>query len=256
MRSDSSSCTTQSDSGFVNRRLRPVRGSRRLSVLFQTQRPTYFSLSSRRLTEPFAVPLEADHCLRLEQEGSVLTHDRLREDRPLSDEEVLRYLAHSRLTEQRAAEEIELQLRIFEDDPEVGKAIRMIADDEVNHLSFCHEELLRFAAQGHAGTIRRMLPRYGLAEIRVYREVSAAFVRRMAAPVAAVEAGGPPLRRTRHLRRRAGMDLAAHDSASPPERPNALGEHAGPRTGIARSLTTTGGSAASEAGSPARRERM
>ena len=39
MRSDSSSCTTHSDSGFVNRRLRPVRGSRRLSVLFQTQRP-------------------------------------------------------------------------------------------------------------------------------------------------------------------------------------------------------------------------
>jgi hypothetical protein len=57
MRSDSSCCTTQSDSGFVNRRLRPVCGSRRLSVLFQTQRP-YFSLSSRRLTvagdQPFA----------------------------------------------------------------------------------------------------------------------------------------------------------------------------------------------------------
>ena len=58
MRSASSSCTTHSDSGFVNRRRRPVRGSRRLSVLFHTQRPTYFSLSRILLTvagdQPFA----------------------------------------------------------------------------------------------------------------------------------------------------------------------------------------------------------
>ncbi len=66
MRSDSSSCTTQSDSGFVNRRLRPVRGSRRLSVLFQTQRPTYFSLSSSRLNvagdHPFAKRIRPGTC--------------------------------------------------------------------------------------------------------------------------------------------------------------------------------------------------
>jgi hypothetical protein len=58
MRSASSSCTTHSDSGFVNRRRRPVRGSRRLSVLFHTQRAMYFSLSRIRLTvagdQPFA----------------------------------------------------------------------------------------------------------------------------------------------------------------------------------------------------------
>ncbi|MDH3208637.1 MAG: hypothetical protein OEO79_18710 [Gemmatimonadota bacterium] len=47
-----------SDFGFGNLRRLPVRGSRRVAVLFQTQRPTYFSLSSIRLTvagdQPFA----------------------------------------------------------------------------------------------------------------------------------------------------------------------------------------------------------
>jgi len=50
IRRDSSFCVTHSDSGFANRRRRPVLGSRRLSVLVHVQRPTYFSLSSRRLT--------------------------------------------------------------------------------------------------------------------------------------------------------------------------------------------------------------
>ncbi len=49
MRSDSSSCVIQSDSGFGNCRRRPVRGSRRASCLFHTQRPMYFSLSKSRL---------------------------------------------------------------------------------------------------------------------------------------------------------------------------------------------------------------
>ena len=55
----------------------------------------------------------------------------------------------------------------------------MIADDEDNHLAYCHEELLRLARAGprprHPATLRAC----ALAEIRVYREVSLAVMDHM-----------------------------------------------------------------------------
>jgi len=141
----------------------------------------FLGLLKKRGLGPVPVPDDIDYTMLLERAGIGLSHARLREDRPLDDGELLAYLVHSRVTEQRAAEEVATQMRVFADDPEVGKAIRMIADDEVNHLSFCHEELLRLAARGHGDRIRRMLKRYALAEIAIYRQVSEGVVRRMAA---------------------------------------------------------------------------
>ena len=134
----------------------------------------------RRQLEAIAVPAEADYCMRLERAGIGLAHDRLREDRPLSDEEILKYLVHSRVTEQRAFEEIHQQEAIFRGDPELGKAVAMVAADEVNHLAYCHEELLRFERAGHGPLIRRMLAEYAAVEIRTYRDVSVAVMMRMA----------------------------------------------------------------------------
>jgi len=37
---------------------------------------------------------------------------------------------------------------------DISRAIKMISDDEDNHLAYCHEELLRLASAGHADTIR------------------------------------------------------------------------------------------------------
>jgi hypothetical protein len=134
----------------------------------------FTALLRKRHLEPAPVPPEADYCMLLEQQGIGLPHARLHRDEPLRVEEILAYLAHSRVTEQRAAEEIALQEKIFGADPEIGRAVRMIADDEENHLAYCHEELLRLAEEGHAETIRAMLRRYALAEIRTYRDVSLA----------------------------------------------------------------------------------
>jgi rubrerythrin len=125
------------------------------------------------------VPDETDYCMRLERQGIGLAHDRLRSDQALEDEELLAYLIHSRVTEQRAFEEIQQQLAIFRDDPELGKAVRTIADDEQRHLAYCHAELLRFAKRGYADTIRRMLKEYAMVEIRTYRDVSLAVMGRM-----------------------------------------------------------------------------
>ena len=72
-------------------------------------------------------------------------------------------------------------VRIFGTDPEIGPAVRMIADDEINHLSFCHEELMRLQAAGHGSTIKPMLRRYALAEIRTYRRVGLSFIKHVGA---------------------------------------------------------------------------
>jgi hypothetical protein len=137
------------------------------------------SLLRRRGLEAVEVPLEANYTLLLENAGIGLSHERLREDRTLSDEDLLKYLAHSRVTEQRAAEEVATQKRLFTEHPDLQKALRVISEDEENHLAYCHEELLRFVEMGHGPAIRRMLRRYALAEIATYRRVSLTVVERM-----------------------------------------------------------------------------
>ncbi len=141
----------------------------------------FAALLSRHGLNPVEVPLEADYCRLLERRGIGLAHARLAEDRPLDDEEIIVYLAHSRVTEQRSAEEIALLREAFAGDPALSKALALVAGDEVNHLYYCHEELLRLAARGHSALVRRTLKAYAIAEIAVYRQVSLAFVRRIAA---------------------------------------------------------------------------
>ena len=139
----------------------------------------FTAMLQRRGLEPVEVPEAADYCMRLERTGIGLSHARLKEDRPFSDEEILKYLIHSRVTEQRAFEEVCQQAGVFRGDAELGKPIAMIASDEVNHLAYCHEELLRFEHEGHGDFIRRTLKEYALVEIRNYREVSVAVMMRM-----------------------------------------------------------------------------
>jgi len=139
----------------------------------------FHSLLKKRNLELMDVPTELNYTLLLENQGIGLSHERLREERPLADEELIRYLVHSRVTEQRAAEEVDQQKEMFGEDPDLGRAIRMIADDEVNHLSFTHEELKRFCDLGHERLVRSMLAEYAKVEIRTYREVSLRVMRAM-----------------------------------------------------------------------------
>ncbi|GGO82917.1 ferritin-like domain-containing protein [Wenjunlia tyrosinilytica] len=137
------------------------------------------ALLHKRGLEQRDVPDDTDYTMLLEREGIGLTHDKLRRDEPLSERDVIVYLAHSRVTEQRASEQMRMLRKYFGDDPEVGRAVRMISDDEDNHLAFCHEELLRLARRGHGQTIRSVLRDSALTEIRVYRDVSLAVMRHM-----------------------------------------------------------------------------
>ncbi|WP_240136585.1 ferritin-like domain-containing protein [Streptomyces sp. MUM 178J] len=137
------------------------------------------ALLKKRNLEPVPVPPETDYTMLLEKAGIGLAHDKLRRDEPLTEEDIVVYLSHSRVTEQRAADQMDMLVKYFGDHPDVGKAIHMISGDEDNHLAYCHEELLRLAAEGHGRAIQRVLRESALAEIRVYRDVSIAVMSHM-----------------------------------------------------------------------------
>ncbi|MDQ0989977.1 ferritin-like domain-containing protein [Streptomyces sp. V3I7] len=138
------------------------------------------ALLRKRGLHPVPVPPETDYTMLLERQGIGLAHEKLRRDEPLTEQDIVVYLAHSRVTEQRASEQMELLCRHFGDHPDVGRAVRMISHDEDNHLAYCHEELLRLARAGHGPAILRALRACALAEIRVHRDVSLAVMAHMA----------------------------------------------------------------------------
>ncbi|POX53986.1 hypothetical protein C3489_14420 [Streptomyces sp. Ru71] len=137
------------------------------------------ALMRKRGLKPVPVPPDTDYTMLLEKYGIGLSHDRLRAEQPLAVEDIVVYLAHSRVTEQRAAEQMDMLRAYFADHPDVGKAVRMISHDEDNHLAYTHEELLRLAAAGHGRLIQRTLRACALAEIRIYRDVSLAVMAHM-----------------------------------------------------------------------------
>ncbi|MFD6437707.1 ferritin-like domain-containing protein [Streptomyces venezuelae] len=139
----------------------------------------FHALLKKRGLRPVEVPHDTDYTMLLEKHGIGLAHDKLKADEPLTVRDVVTYLSHSRVTEQRASEQMRLLLKYFADHPDIGRAVRMISNDEDNHLAYCHEELLRFARAGHGRAIQRTLRECAHAEIRVYRDVSLAVMERM-----------------------------------------------------------------------------
>ncbi len=183
------------------------------------------ALMRKRGLAPVPVPPETDYTMLLEKRGIGLAHEKLKADRPLSVQDVITYLAHSRVTEQRAAEQMAMLRTYFTDHPGIGRAVRMISQDEDNHLAYSNEELLRFAAAGHSRFIRRTLRACAFAEIRVHRDVSLAVMAHMGRIL------GWPAARSAMLAR--GSAPCTSTSASPdgggmvalrmPERRDALG---------------------------------
>lgn len=137
------------------------------------------ALLKKRGLDPVPVPAGTDYTMLLERHGIGLAHDKLRRDEPLTEHDIVVYLSHSRVTEQRAADQMDMLVAHFGDHPEIGKAIRMISHDEDNHLAYCHEELLRLSAAGHGPAIQRALNECALTEIAVYRDVSLAVMAHM-----------------------------------------------------------------------------
>ncbi|MEV1050560.1 ferritin-like domain-containing protein [Streptomyces sp. NPDC049887] len=137
------------------------------------------ALLRKRGLAPVDVPPETDYTMLLEQQGIGLAHEKLRRDERLTERDIVVYLSHSRVTEQRAADQMDMLVRFFGDHPEVGRAVKQICNDEDNHLAYCHEELLRLARAGHGRAIQGTLRECALTEIAVYRDVSLAVMSHM-----------------------------------------------------------------------------
>jgi rubrerythrin len=106
----------------------------------------FTALLRKRGLELVPVPPDADYTMRLEAAGIGLAHARLRREEELTEAGIVTYLAHSRVTEQRASEQMRALLRHAGDRPDIARAVRVISNDEDTHLAYCHEELLRLAA--------------------------------------------------------------------------------------------------------------
>ncbi|MER5865728.1 ferritin-like domain-containing protein [Kitasatospora sp. NPDC002040] len=139
----------------------------------------FTQLLHKRGLSKVAIPPETDYCMLLERQGIGLSHDRLTSDRPLDQREIITYLAHSRVTEQRASEQMRQLVKAYGSNPELDKAMRMISADEDNHLAYCHEELLRLSAAGHGPYIRHALESIARGEIRTHRDVGLAVMASM-----------------------------------------------------------------------------
>lgn len=156
----------------------------------------FSALLAKRGLEPVPVPEDTNYTMLLEQRGIGLTHHRLGRDDRLTDHDIVTYLAHSRVTEQRAAEQMRMLRKYTRDNPDLAPAVRMISADEANHLAYCHEELLNLAAAGRDAAIRQILHTTAMAEIAIYRDVSGAVmahlgrILRWPAPKSAVLAAG------------------------------------------------------------------
>jgi rubrerythrin len=139
----------------------------------------FAALLRKRGLEQVSVPDDTNYTMRLEDSGLGLAHNQLQRDDILTERDIITYLAHSRVTEQRASEQMQTLRKNVGGRPDVARAIKMISHDEDNHLAYCHEELLRLASAGHADFIRPTLRTTALAEIRIYRDVSTAVMKHM-----------------------------------------------------------------------------
>ncbi len=154
------------------------------------------ALLRKRGLQPVPVPEDTNYTMLLEERGIGLTHSRLGRDEQLTDHDIIAYLAHSRVTEQRAAEQMRMLRNCTRGNRDLAPAFRMISNDEASHLAYCHEELLNLAAAGHDATIRDILHTTAMAEIAIYRDVSAAVMAHLgrilgwSAPKSAVLAAG------------------------------------------------------------------
>lgn len=202
----------------------------------------FAALLRKRGLQPVPVPAETDYTMQLERAGLGLPHSQLRREEKLAEGDIIAYLAHSRVTEQRASEQMRALRRYAGSRPDIGRAIEMISADEDNHLAYCHEELLRLAAAGHADAIGRILRATALAEIAIYRDVSKAVMAHLARilcwprPKAAVLAAGI---QAVYLRDRLG-GWRRMVSLRAPARRNALGGPPSAQPGLTKASSRTG----------------
>ena len=132
------------------------------------------ALLRKRSLAPTPVPADTDYTMRLEGMGIGLAHSRLRADRTLTEADIITYLAHSRVTEQRASKQMRSLRRYSAGNADVSRAVTVISPTRTPTWHIATRSCSGSLAAGHRRDIESILRATARAEIAVYRDVSKA----------------------------------------------------------------------------------
>ncbi|MBI3268794.1 MAG: ferritin-like domain-containing protein [Planctomycetes bacterium] len=127
--------------------------------------------------EPLPADLDYEEALHRYSFG--LLRERLKEDQPLSDDDLIKFFAGARVTEATAISDLEMARKGFEVDPPTERVLAEVLKDEYNHVAYATEELERLAGRGHGPRINALLAEYERLEAQARRDISRAFMTRM-----------------------------------------------------------------------------
>jgi hypothetical protein len=125
------------------------------------------------------LPPELDYERYAQRYGMGTPKARLDDPRPFDDSDLILFFCGSKAGEERACAEMAELIGDLAEDAPTAALLREIHDDEIRHVSYATEELLRFADAGRRAEVVRTLRAARRAEARAHRAVSRAFMRRL-----------------------------------------------------------------------------
>lgn len=138
-------------------------------------------LFSRRLKdfglEPQAMDKRLDYETFLHDQDFGLDNGRLEINKPLDDQEIVRWLAGCLVREERACVELTGMKECFEKDKKTYRVLSEIMNDEFRHVGYAMSGLQSYAKKGYKKQINQLLTMYRRMEAKVHAQVSINFTR-------------------------------------------------------------------------------
>lgn len=138
-------------------------------------------LFSRRLKdfglEPKPMDQRLDYETFLHEVEFGLDNGRLEVNKPLEDEEIIKFLASCQVREERACRELTGMMECFEKDRKTARVLAEIMKDEYRHVGYAMAGLEHYARKGYRPMIKRLLTGYRRLEAKVHARVSVNFTR-------------------------------------------------------------------------------
>jgi len=138
-------------------------------------------LFSQRLKEfglePKPMDKRLDYETFLHDSEFGLDNGRLEINKPLNDDEIIRWLAGCLVREERACAELTGMKECFEKDPRTFEVLTEIMGDEYRHVGYALAGLLAYEKKGYGQRIQQLLTMYRRMEAKVHAQVSVNFTR-------------------------------------------------------------------------------
>lgn len=138
-------------------------------------------LFSKRLKEfglePQPLDVRLDYETFLHEVDFGLDNGRLESTKPLTDEEIIKFLTGCQVREERACVELTGMMEYFEKDKKTYRMLSEIMNDEYRHVGYAMGSLEVYAKKGYGHRIKKLLTQYRRMEAKVHAQVSINFSR-------------------------------------------------------------------------------